>query len=363
MTTPYADLPPERYWRSGVADVHATGLSGLYQKKFDIARKDRIATAGSCFAQHVARHLTKHDFNVLDAETSPLDLPDEVARRFGYRIYSGRYGNLYTARQLLQLLKDAASGTVRPEDVWEKNGRFYDGLRPSVEPDGLASPEEVMAHRREHLGFVDELFSNVDVLIFTLGLTEAWVHRASGAVYPICPGVIAGAYDPAEHAFKNFEFDEILADMLEVNEILKARNGNFRMMVTVSPVPLTATASGDHVLAATTFSKSTLRAVAGSLRNRCDNIDYFPSYEIITSPSSRGMFYEPNLRSVTEIGVETVMKTLLSQHAGDKPAEAAPKERPAPEKDDAPRKAKRGGGKKKKDDLVCEEILLEAFAR
>lgn len=29
--------------------------------------------------------------------------------------------------------------------IWEKNGRFIDGMRPGVEPDGLDTPEQVVA--------------------------------------------------------------------------------------------------------------------------------------------------------------------------------------------------------------------------
>ena len=364
MSTPYSDLSPEHFWRSGVAEIHPSALSGVYAKKFAISREDRIATAGSCFAQHVARRLKAQNFNVLDVEPPPFEISDEAAQRFGYRIYSARYGNLYSARQLLQLIRDADAGEVREEDVWEKDGRFFDALRPSVEPEGLETREEALAHRREHLAATRKLFDELDVLIFTLGLTEAWIRKETGTVYPTCPGVIAGAFDPKIYAFKNFEFPEVFEDMSEVARLLTARNPNFRMVVTVSPVPLTATASGDHVLAATTYSKSTLRAVCGSLRARHDNVDYFPSYEIVTSPASRGLLYEHNLRSVTDFGVDLVMKAFFAEHALSEPvAPVAAAPQPVVDEDDDEPRRKKGKKKKRKDDLVCEEVLLEAFAR
>ncbi len=78
-----------------------------------------------------------------------------------------------------------------------------------MEPDGLESPEEVLAHRTVHLARVRDMLSTMDMFIFTLGLTEAWVHKASRTVYPTAPGVIAGAYDDQEFEFKNFSFSEI----------------------------------------------------------------------------------------------------------------------------------------------------------
>ena len=63
-------------------------------------------------------------------------------------MYSARYGNIYTVRQLLQLAQEVA-GEWNPENyIWEKDGKFYDALRPAVEPEGLNSPEEVIEHRQ-----------------------------------------------------------------------------------------------------------------------------------------------------------------------------------------------------------------------
>jgi hypothetical protein len=79
-------------------------MEGLYKKKFDIARTDWIATAGSCFAQHIARHLRSAEFSVLDVEPPPPGMTEETARAFGYNLFSARYGNICTTRQLRQLL-------------------------------------------------------------------------------------------------------------------------------------------------------------------------------------------------------------------------------------------------------------------
>lgn len=387
MTTPYSALPPERFWRSGVASAHPSTLKNLYAKKFEITLEDKIATAGSCFAQHVARHMRGRGFQILDAEPPPFTIDDATAKRFGYRIYSGRYGNIYTARQLRQLLVDSRKKAVRDEDVWEKDGRFFDGLRPNVEPEGLETPDEVKAHRLQHLAKVGDMFASADVLVFTLGLTEAWENRRTGTIHPICPGVVAGTYDEKLYAFKNFDFLEIYEDMKAVRQMLLAKNPKLRMLLTVSPVPLTATASDDHVLVATTYSKSVLRAVCGSLSKEFDNVDYFPSYELITAPLSRGFFYEPNMREVTEIGVSTVMETFFAAHdarrapvrkagaarralgkgngakangAGAATNGAVPPGQAARAERQALKKARR---KASGEGVVCEEVLLDAFAK
>jgi GSCFA family len=351
---PYQSLPPESFWRSGVAEEDPRTIKNLYRKKFSIAKSDKIATAGSCFAQHVAAHLRERGCTILDVERPPTGLSGDEAKAFGYLIYSARYGNIYTTRQLLQLLRDAYGETVRGEDVWEAKGRFYDALRPGVEPGGLSSAGEVMAQRLNHLAQVRSLFGRTGVFIFTLGLTETWAHRASGTVYPTCPGVVAGEFDPETYIFCNFGFPEILRDLQEVRSLLKERNPKMRFIFTVSPVPLVATASGEHVLVATTYSKSTLRAVCGAMTQSFDDVDYFPSYELVISPFTRGSFFESNLRSVTLDGVESVMRVFLSAHGFDQlPCDHPP---PATEKASSIESEST-----KAEELICEEELLEAF--
>jgi hypothetical protein len=353
--SPYADLPPTRFWRTGVAESHPLTVQGLYAKRFDIGPEDRIATAGSCFAQHIATHLRARGFSVLDVEPTPRGL-EAVAKDFGYGIYSARYGNLYTARQLLELFREAMAENPPPAIVWEKDGRFYDALRPGVEPRGLSCPEEVVEHRRIHLAAARRLFERAQVFVFTFGLTESWRDVATGRTLPTCPGTIAGTFDPAAHVFHNFTVAETLEDYRAFRAELAAINPGVRHLVTVSPVPLTATAADQHVLLATTYSKSALRAAAGQLAAECPDVDYFPSYEIITAPWSRGFFFEPNLRSVSPAGVEAVMRVFFAAHA------LAPKTA-APAGQAAGAKGKGKGAAARAQDAVCEEILLEAFAR
>jgi hypothetical protein len=59
------------------------------------------------------------------------------------------------------------------------------------------------------------------------------------------------------------------------------RDGQFQMVVTVSPVPLSATFSGQDIVVANMESKSILRAAARALVDRHANVSYFPSYEMV----------------------------------------------------------------------------------
>lgn len=334
--SPYQGLEARAFWRTGLAEADYPP-PGLYRPKWALSKTDRIVTAGSCFAQHVGRALRQNGFNVLDAEPAPPGLSASDAPRHGYGMYSARYGNLYTTRQLRQLIEEAWHGAPWFDWAWSREGRFYDALRPNIEPDGFASEAEVRAARDLHLARVREVLASADVFVFTLGLTEAWAHRPTGQVYATAPGTIAGRFDPNLHAFVNFRVTEIRADLEAALARLKALNPALRVLLTVSPVPLTATASGSHVLPATVLSKSVLRAVAGEMAEDFPEVDYFPSYEIVTSVRAGATFFEENLRSVREAGVARVMGTFIQAHLGSD----TPPPLPAAEPDRSARRATR----------------------
>lgn len=347
---PYSSLPSIAFWRAAVAEVDAAPSGTYCTPKWRISTTDRIATAGSCFAQHLGCRLQAEGFNVLDFEPAPKLLAADRRMTHGYGIYSARYGNIYTARQMLQLAQEALGERPMSEDVWEHHGRYVDALRPTVDPEGHATPEAVLLHRRRHLTMVRRLLEHADLLVFTLGLTETWEDRTSGRVYPVCPGAAAGTFDPLRHAFRNLTFQETLEDLIALRALLHKMNRpkSMRMLLTVSPVPLAATASGRHVMQATIYSKSILRGVAGQMTDLFEDIDYFPSYEIVSSPWTSERNYASDARSVTDAAVARVMGIFMEVHSdGAAPAVAAAKP-PAPDHDAAMA-------------VKCDEELLEAF--
>jgi hypothetical protein len=313
---PYTHAHSYQRWRRAVAAPPPDAIDPVVAMKFRIGREDRIVTAGSCFAQHIAGRLTRAGCNVLVTETAHPLLPQAVAERFGYGIYTARTGNIYTARQLLQLWR-RANGTLHPlDDVWCQNGRFYDPFRPAIQPGGFASAREYTIDRAKHFAAVREAFATMDVLVFTLGLTECWEDAADGCVYPVCPGTLAGAFDPDRHTLLNLSVAEVLADLQQFCTEVRAANPHFRMILTVSPVPLAATALDQHVLVSTTYSKAVLRVAAGMAA--CDPaILYFPAYEIVTGAFARGRYFADDLRTVTASGVDHVMRVFLAHAVHD----------------------------------------------
>ncbi|MBT3140058.1 GSCFA family protein [Phaeobacter gallaeciensis] len=347
--SPYQDIPAHGFWRSAVVEQRPETLDHLHKPKFTLSPDTAIMTAGSCFAQHIHRRLTKSGWNVLQVERLPDQIPKSVRQQYGYDQFSARYGNIYTARQLRELIADAFADTPSEPLIWEREGRFFDALRPAVEPDGLKFASDVKRSRQDHLQSVRGLLNQTKVMVFTLGLTEAWMDNATGRALPTAPGTIAGTIETNPATFHNFSYPEILEDLKQTQSILKHQNLDIQILLTVSPVPLVATASGHHVGPASTYSKSVLRAVCGTLQDSDPDFDYFPSYEIITTPVVGGPFFARNLRDPSSEGVDTVFGVFSLAYEGADPPLVQSKAVPEQQKSS--------------EDVQCEEILLETFRK
>lgn len=314
---PYRSISDYASWSRAIGRVDPSDVDPVVRGKFKVSKSNRVVTAGSCFAQHIARRLAASGFNFhVTEKPHPLMDPD-LSKRYGYGLFSARYGNIYTSRQLLQLLQRALGEFKPAEAAWEKDGRYYDPFRPGIQPNGFVSLRELGLDRAQHLRAVRHAFSEMEVFVFTLGLTEVWVSRQDGAAFPTCPGVTAGEFDPLRYALINLGVDEVLRDMSAFVALARTLNPQFKMILTVSPVPLAATAVDQHVLTATTYSKSVLRVVASMAEAADpDRIAYFPSYEIITGSYAKGAYYASDLRNVVETGVDHVMN-LFFRHYTD----------------------------------------------
>ncbi len=342
---PYSQLPDHCFWSRAVTWVHPAQMDPMSRAPFRITASDKIATMGSCFAQHISRRLQAAGFNYFVPESAPDDMGPDDAKRANYGVFSARYGNVYTVRQAVQLIDRAFDG-AEFDEVWEKGSHFVDPFRPQIEPDGFETPEAVRQSRARHLAAVRRVFQESDVLVFTLGLTEAWRAVESGAVYPTAPGVAGGQFDPGAHAAVNFTVQETIADLETFIRKARALNPRLKFILTVSPVPLKATFEDRHVLQSTVYSKSVLRVAAQHASETFDDVCYFPSFEIITGPGGAGRYYAPDLREVRDVGVAHVMRIFERHFIRGEEAVATP----AVPSDSQP----------SDDDIVCDEDLIDA---
>lgn len=342
MKHPYVGLPDHQFWNNEAGIRDGARLDPVVSPAFTLTRSDRIVTAGSCFAQHVGRYLGATGFNYLVTEAAHPIIPPATASAHHYGQFSARYGNVYTARQLLQLI-DRAYGQFTPlQQSWSgrEAGSVVDPFRPQIQPGGYVSEAELAADREQHLAAVRQAFEGMHVFVFTLGLTEAWEDLRDGAVFPLAPGVAGGTWDTDTTAFRNFDESQTSQDLLAALKQLRRINPLVRIILTVSPVPLNATYESRHVLVSTTWSKAVLRVVADKVARQLPNCDYFPSYEIITSPHVRGRYFGEDCREILPEGVEHVMRVFLKHYAGIEQPTMEEPEAPAAAVTDDPHSAR-----------------------
>ncbi len=329
-TCPYASVPPQAKWREAMAGA-ASECRPTLGAPFRLTRADRLASAGSCFAQRIAGALKAEGYSYLVTEPGGPFLTAPMRAEQGFGVYSARYGNVYTAAQLLQLFR-RAFGAYQPDEPFWRNaaGRIVDPFRPLAVPGGFATEEEAVADRTRHLAAVRTLFETLDVFIFTLGLTEHWRSRETGAVYPAAPGCgLGGTFDAARHEFHNSTVAEVTAEMAAFITALAEVNPKARLILTVSPVPLAATFSGQHVLLATGYSKAVLRVAAQQIADSFAHVAYFGSYEIVTATGDSAASFEADRRSVSDQAVAQVIACFRAQFL-EEGAEAPPLRAGAP---------------------------------
>ena len=319
---PYSSLPDHRFWRKAVTSLPPFAIDPLLQTPFKIARHDRVATAGSCFAQEIAHRLQASGYTYYLAERPPSGMSAAEAERCNYFMYSCRYGNLYTTAQLRQLI-DRAYGDFIPQlDYWtrEEDGRIVDPFRPRIEPDGFATIEEMREERNRHFFAVRQMIETMDVFVFTFGHTETWRHKPDGAILQLAPGVAGGEWDDNVYEFYNMTVSEVVRDFLASVDRIREINPKVRIVLSVSPVGIIATYEERHVVVSNTAVKAILRAAADEVVRARPNIAYFPSYDLVNVSPNAARFYRDDTRRINTQGIDRTMK-MFFDHFTDKSLE------------------------------------------
>ena len=362
-SNPYSGRPDHTFWSKAVARPKADDVAPGADLMPLITPQTRVATAGSCFAQHVARAMVQDGLTYHVTEPAPEGMDPDLAQQRGYGLFSARFGNIYSTRALLQLIQRAYGRFTPIETAWKVKDGYIDPLRPNI-GEVFGNPEAVETARAAHLAKVREMFETLDVFVFTLGLTEGWYDRRDGTAFPVVPGAVTKAANPDHFEFQNHDYTQVRADLAAFLGELAAVNPDAKVILTVSPVPLIATYGDGDVLSATTYSKSVLRAVAGDVAAGFEAVQYFPSYEIITGGFNRGAYFEDDLRSVRPSGVAHVMGVFRQRlvvgvqlKTGEGQPEAAAQRQLEQEQAEQQR-AKLADEMGREMDLICDEELL-----
>lgn len=306
-----SSLWPER-WRGadrlkGIAEVE-------FEPSFGLVPGEAVMTIGSCFARNIEARLEQLGFELparqvtLPAEERSSDTENDLL-------------NKYTPQSAInELLWAFDPAQPFPEKGFlEVRGEWHDPhMAPNVAP---ASLERV----RERRAMVTELYRQLPrcrVVVLTLGLVEVWFDRTTGLCLNGAPPPAAIKFEPERFELCILSHAEILDALETFWGLLKAHgHPEVRLLVTVSPVPMRASFSGQDALIANTYSKSTLRSAVGEFVRGREGVDYFPSYETATLTLRTTAFQEDN-RHVAPALVDAIVDRVVSAYC-EAPPEAA----------------------------------------
>jgi hypothetical protein len=225
---------------------------GWMPKQPFVGKDTKLVAFGSCFASNISNYLHKRGYNVLtkrESKSYVTTMGDGIVNTFA----------------ILQQFKWAWLNHV-------PKGSFWHG------------------YEAEEFGYDDEirlqtkaLFDEADVFIITLGLSEIWYDEPTGEVF--WRAVPEDKYDAKRHKFRVSTVEENKRNILEIHSLIRRFRPDAKIVITVSPIPLTATFRPVTCISANAVSKAVLRVavdeVIREVQPKDSNLFYFPSYDVV----------------------------------------------------------------------------------
>lgn len=305
---------PCNRWVKGSTSARARIELGIvvpeWAPSFQCAPEAKIFAIGSCFARNLERALLQEKAWVTSTD------PESDLMELRLNLQTGLL-NQYNPISTQQTLQWAADPSTFPaEALADLNGKTIDLCLREQTKHG---PLDFARSRREKLHAYFARAFEADLVVITLGLTETWFDRVTGVALTEAPSPRLRKEYPDRFTFKVLSHAECLAALEGAISLLKQHGKpDLKIVVTVSPVALQRTFSGQDVIVANLASKSTLRSVAGEVAVREANLDYFPSYEaaMLSDPS---LVWLEDRRNVTDFIVAQIIGEFTRRY-GLKPA-------------------------------------------
>jgi hypothetical protein len=171
----------------------------------------------------------------------------------------------------------------------------------------VVNPLGVMYNPASIFSCVSRIDDAPSVAFFTLGTNHVYLLKETGEIVDNCQ-------KRPSYLFREEELSiESCTDFLEkAAEMLKSRNPEFKLVVTVSPIRYAK--YGFH---GSCLSKSVLLLAAESLVARHpDYCEYFPAYEIVNDELRDYRFYAPDMLHPTQQAVDYIWERLSETYFG-----------------------------------------------
>ncbi len=243
-----------------------------FSPPFTMKASDRVFCIGSCFARELEAVLFRHGFSVL----SRLQGAEKQQDNAGIL-------NRYSVPAIREEVRRALSS-----DVAERKEKDIS--------------EKVFARLRD-----------ADVVVLTLGLSEAWFDGKEKIYLNTMPSPRSIRRDPKRYELHLLSVAETVRMLKESIEMLREHlPSGLRIILTVSPIPLHSTFRDMDVITANASSKATLRSAVEEIIPLGMDIAYFPSYEIATTSEPRAVWGQADYRHVDRDFVAVIIAHALA---------------------------------------------------
>jgi hypothetical protein len=286
----------------------------VFTPGFRLERGESIFTIGSCFARNIERALLARGFVVPSWDfTAP---PEEC-----FPGPTSSALNKYTPQGMLNEVQFALEPESAPAtDAFLLEGREGQWADYQLHVRAPVTLERARERREQVRALFRRAITQSRVIIVTLGLIEEWVDTETGIHLNESPSFNMVRKYPGRFQFKRLTHAECRDSVSRMIDMLRAARGNdLRIVVTVSPVPIQRTFTGDEIITANSYSKAVLRVVAEEIRESYDFVDYFPSYESVMLSDPMTTWVDDQVH-VTEQRVSAIVNRMADAYSAAEPA-------------------------------------------
>jgi hypothetical protein len=124
--------------------------------------------------------------------------------------------------------------------------------------------------------------ASANLFVYTLGVAPAFFDRASGAFRMPRDTAASRANLMRECEFRTTTVEENVTNLRQILDIVREFNSDSTVVLSLSPVPLSASSEFPSAIIADCLSKSTLRIAAHQVsQDRARKTLYWPSFEVV----------------------------------------------------------------------------------
>ena len=240
-------------------------FKGLVPDDPIITKDSNVVTFGSCFAKEFNIGLAKRGLTSIQTPGTAHCVPINKKQILKVpEAIIGGVNSTYTVRQLLEWTWLNAEPV---DETWHGHDK--------------AVIERNEQYRQE----TADRFSNADLFVIVLGLSEVWCNKETGDVF--WKAIPYTQYDETKHEFRSTTVTENKENIETIAKLIYENAPQASIVFILDPVPLEATFRPMNCIAADMVSKSVLRVAIDEVIRECDDsMYYFPIYEMAKSYST-----------------------------------------------------------------------------